>query len=629
MVVLFLTDRLSRRGGADLHLRQVVAASVERGDQVILAYGRADDGVRPPTGADAVRVRGLAPRTHVRAGLRRLPELLSSSDLVHVQNVMNPAALEAAATTGRTVVTVQDHRFFCPGPGRTLPDGSRCRSRMSDAACRSCLPDTGYRERMLELTRRRLDALAGTRIVVLSRYMADELEAAGVPGAAVVPPWVESGPPRREPGDAFLLAGRLVWHKDVASAHRAWTDAGRPLPLRVAGAGPFARTLDDTDRLGWLDAGAFHDQLDRARALLFPARWQEPFGIAGVEALAHGTPVVVADVGGTRDWSDAGCVRVAAGDTAAMTSAIRHLADDPAAAARLGEQGRAAVTRRFARARIEPMLSAVHDAVAGRDRSCGAPPPPRRPRVVAVMPAYNAARTLEACVADIPGACVDEVLLVDDASHDETVAVARRLGLTVHRHERNRGYGGNQKTCYTRALDDGADVVVMVHPDHQYDPRIIPDLVTPLLEGRCDAVFGSRILGGRTREGGMPVWKYAANVALTAVENAVLRAHLTEYHSGFRAYSRRYLEAVRFTENSDDFVFDSEIIAQGVLAGMRIEEVPISTRYFDEASEIGVIASVRYGLAILRLLARFVLHARGVRRDDALVPRPGIGSSVA
>jgi len=236
-------------------------------------------------------------------------------------------------------------------------------------------------------------------------------------------------------------------------------------------------------------------------------------------------------------------------------------------------------------------------------------------KVVVVMPAYNAARTLEACVADVPTDCVDEVILVDDASGDETVAIARRLGLTVIRHDRNRGYGGNQKTCYTEALARGAEIAVMVHPDHQYDPRIIPELLAPLREGRADAVFGSRMLGGKALEGGMPRWKYAANVALTAIENGVLGLHLTEYHSGFRAYTRRYLEAVPFRLNSDAFVFDSEIIVQGVIAGQRIVEVPIATRYFPEASQIGLAASTRYGLAILRLLARYLLHRSGLRRS--------------
>ncbi|HVN76956.1 MAG TPA: glycosyltransferase family 2 protein [Thermoanaerobaculaceae bacterium] len=246
----------------------------------------------------------------------------------------------------------------------------------------------------------------------------------------------------------------------------------------------------------------------------------------------------------------------------------------------------------------------------------------RTGKVIVVMPAYNAAKTLEACVADIPDGCADEVILVDDASRDDTVEVANRLGLTVFRHAANRGYGGNQKTCYREALARGADIVVMVHPDHQYDPRIIPRLVEPLAAGEADAVFGSRILGGRTREGGMPRWKYVANLALTRLENAVLGLRLTEFHSGFRAYSRRYLETVRFPENSDDFVFDSEIIAQGVIAGLTVCEIPIATRYFPEASQIGVWRSIVYGLGIVRMLARFTLHRLGLRRRDQFEPIP-------
>jgi glycosyltransferase involved in cell wall biosynthesis len=233
-----------------------------------------------------------------------------------------------------------------------------------------------------------------------------------------------------------------------------------------------------------------------------------------------------------------------------------------------------------------------------------------RPRVVVIMPAFNAARTLAACVAEVPRNLADEIVLVDDASHDDTVAIARGLGLTVLVHPENRGYGGNQKTCYREALRRDAGIVVMVHPDHQYNPQVIPQLLEPILEGRSDAVFGSRMLGGAVREGGMPWWKVVGNVVLTKLENAVFGLRLTEYHSGFRAYSRAYLESVNLEANSDDFVFDSEIIAQGVVAGMRIAEIPIATRYFPEASQIGFGRSVVYGLDILRLLIRFALHRR-------------------
>jgi glycosyltransferase involved in cell wall biosynthesis len=241
------------------------------------------------------------------------------------------------------------------------------------------------------------------------------------------------------------------------------------------------------------------------------------------------------------------------------------------------------------------------------------PPPPRDRKVVVVLPAYNAEKTLRATLDDIPMDWVDEILLVDDASRDGTVALARELGLRVVVHPQNRGYGGNQKTCYRTAMDElGGDIMVMVHPDHQYDPTVVPQLVQPLLDGTCDAVFGSRMLGGRPIEGGMPKWKYFANLFLTMIENATFYVFLSEYHSGFRAYSRRYLESVDFEANSDNFVFDTEIIAQGVAKGMRIREVPIQTRYFPEASQIGFWRSVRYGLEILRTMILFKLHRKRI-----------------
>ena len=251
---------------------------------------------------------------------------------------------------------------------------------------------------------------------------------------------------------------------------------------------------------------------------------------------------------------------------------------------------------------------------AGEPRRPGdeAPAAGRRPKIAVVMPAYNAEKTLERTYHDIPTGTVDDVILVDDRSRDRTVEVARRLGLHVVEHARNRGYGANQKTCYRTALSRGADIVVMVHPDHQYDPRVIPDLIEPLVAGRCDAVFGSRMLGGRPIQGGMPKWKYLGNIFLTAVENATFLIYLTEYHSGFRAYSRGYLEAVNVEANSDGFVFDTEIIAQGMAKGLRIREIPIETRYFDEASQIAFGPSVRYGLAILKTMALYKLHAWGV-----------------
>jgi glycosyltransferase involved in cell wall biosynthesis len=239
--------------------------------------------------------------------------------------------------------------------------------------------------------------------------------------------------------------------------------------------------------------------------------------------------------------------------------------------------------------------------------------PKRNRKVVVVLPAYNAEKTLEATLDDIPKDWVDEILLVDDCSKDRTVEVAKELGIRVVAHETNKGYGGNQKTCYNTAMYElDGEIMVMVHPDHQYDPTIVPELVKPLLEEKCDAVFGSRMLGGRPIEGGMPKWKYFANLFLTMIENATFYVFLSEYHSGFRAYSKRYLESVNYNANSDNFVFDTEIIAQGVAKGMVIREVPIKTRYFKEASQIGFWRSVRYGLEILKTMFLYKLYKKGI-----------------
>jgi glycosyltransferase involved in cell wall biosynthesis len=237
-------------------------------------------------------------------------------------------------------------------------------------------------------------------------------------------------------------------------------------------------------------------------------------------------------------------------------------------------------------------------------------------KVAVVMPAYNAEKTLLKSYQEIPKDWVDDIILVDDASSDGTAGLARSLdGIHVVVHPGNRGYGGNQKTCYRTALERGADICVMVHPDHQYDASVLPDLIEPIALGKADAMFGSRMLGGRPLEGGMPKWKYLANIFLTAVENATFYLYLTEYHSGLRAYSRRYLETVNVEAFSDDFVFDTEIIAAGIWKRMTIREVPIVTRYFEEASQISFTRSCVYGFAILSTMLRFKVHKWGWRQD--------------
>ena len=246
---------------------------------------------------------------------------------------------------------------------------------------------------------------------------------------------------------------------------------------------------------------------------------------------------------------------------------------------------------------------------------------PDAPKVVIVMPAYNAAKTLERTYADIPHDLVDHVILVDDVSRDETVEIAHQLGLEVIVHQQNKGYGGNQKTCYDRALEWGADVVVMLHPDYQYDATRIPDMVSPIAAGEADLVLGSRFLGDPLA-GGMPRWKYVSNRFLTGVENTAFGLRLSEYHTGLRAYSRRLLETIPYQLNSDDFVFDQDLIAQVVAAGgMKVAEIAVPTRYFEEASSVGFRRSVVYGLSTLRVVGRYLLHRSGLRRSAQLRPR--------
>jgi glycosyltransferase involved in cell wall biosynthesis len=247
----------------------------------------------------------------------------------------------------------------------------------------------------------------------------------------------------------------------------------------------------------------------------------------------------------------------------------------------------------------------------------------RRKRVVVVMPAYNAARTLERTYQDIPHSIVDKIILVDDVSRDETVAIARQLGLDVIIHRQNLGYGGNQKTCYDAALAAKADVVVMLHPDYQYDATRIPDLVQPILDGQKDLMLGSRFLGDPLA-GGMPRWKYLSNRFLTILENVAFGLHLSEYHTGFRAYSRELLESIPYRLNSDDFVFDQELVAQAVATRMRVGEIAVPTRYFKEASSVNFRRSVVYGLSTLRVVLRFLLHRLRLRRSRKLANRQTI-----
>ncbi|MFT3916386.1 MAG: glycosyltransferase family 2 protein [Anaeromyxobacteraceae bacterium] len=233
-------------------------------------------------------------------------------------------------------------------------------------------------------------------------------------------------------------------------------------------------------------------------------------------------------------------------------------------------------------------------------------------RVCVVMPAYNAEKTLERTVAELDRSVVDDVIVVDDASRDATKEVAARLGLHVIVHPKNRGYGGNQKTCYREALARGADLVVMVHPDYQYSPKLVPAMASMIASGHFDCVLGSRILGVGARRGGMPLWKYVANRTLTFTENLLLGYKLAEYHTGYRAFSRKLLETLPLEENSDDFVFDNQMLAQALWFGFDIGELTCPTRYFAEASSINFRRSVKYGFGVLGTALEFRLARWGL-----------------
>ena len=244
-------------------------------------------------------------------------------------------------------------------------------------------------------------------------------------------------------------------------------------------------------------------------------------------------------------------------------------------------------------------------------------------KVIVVMPAYNAAQTLKMTYDEVMAqGIVDLVILVDDASHDETTAIAADLPQTrVHVHEKNRGYGGNQKTCYRMALKEGGDIIIMVHPDYQYTPKLIPAMASMIGSGLYHCVLGSRILGGYAVRGGMPLWKYLANRFLTFVENVLIGAKLSEYHTGYRAFSRQLLERLSIEEDSDDFVFDNQMLAQIVWSGYMIAEISCPTKYFAEASSINFRRSVKYGIGCLATAMTFRLAKMGVVKS-ALFPEP-------
>ncbi|WP_278532805.1 glycosyltransferase family 2 protein [Komagataeibacter rhaeticus] len=236
-------------------------------------------------------------------------------------------------------------------------------------------------------------------------------------------------------------------------------------------------------------------------------------------------------------------------------------------------------------------------------------------RIAVVLPAYNAGKTLQQTYDEIPRDIVDDIILTDDASRDNTAELARSLGIHVIEHDTNRGYGGNQKTCYESALARGADIVIMLHPDYQYSPRLIRAMAAMLTSGHYDGVIASRILGKGALQGGMPLYKYVANRALTLTQNILMNAKLSEYHTGYRGWSREVLETIPLEQCSDDFVFDNQMLAQVINAGFRIGEISCPTRYFAEASSINFRRSVKYGLGVLKTSASYRLNRMGIYRE--------------
>ena len=336
---------------------------------VALAVGRVEAGAEPPEGVALHRCRALASPVAATRGLDTLEALLGEAAVVHVHNVMNPLALARAVETGRAVVTVQDHRVFCPGPGHSLPTGARCDRVFGDGACASCLPDPDYRARTVALTAARREGLRGAVLVVLSQYMAGALAAAGLPGAQVLSPPVTAADTPGPLGDHLLIAGRLVGHKGVDLLHAAWEAAGRPLPLKVAGDGPLRDALPGAEHLGWLSRPAWRAAARAARAVLVAPRWQEPFGIAGLEALAEGTALAGWATGGMAEWCHPGLLAIPAGDTEQLAGLMVRLSWDEELCRVAGHAGWQRVRERPGPGALHGVLQGIYDRVSSLSRS--------------------------------------------------------------------------------------------------------------------------------------------------------------------------------------------------------------------------------------------------------------------
>lgn len=363
MRILHLVDRLSTRGGAPRILLDMVEYQAPA-HEIGVACGGVEKGLVLPSGVEVHRIRGLGESVESSRGLGQLAPLLEKADVVHVHTVMNPLALKMAVDSGRALVTVQDHRVFCPGAGKVTLDGTTCEKAMGERVCAGCFENPEYAARLLALTRARRDAIKGATLHVLSRYMERELAAVDLSGAVVLAPWVEAAVEPSCRGDSVLIGGRLVSHKGVLQGVAAWRESGVKADLRVAGAGPLADQMEGVVHLGWLSREQTREEIRRAGVLLFPGRWQEPFGLMAVEALAQGTPVIAMESGGIEEFGDAGCELVARGDVHAMARILSRLWQQPSRMESLGRAGWELVRERFSISVLGPRLNALYERVA-------------------------------------------------------------------------------------------------------------------------------------------------------------------------------------------------------------------------------------------------------------------------
>ena len=355
MRILHLADRFPGRGGADAFLLDWMESFWGESQRLLVGRG---SGVLSGPVVLVGTCSDLASSSAQQKRFGQIQEQFDWADQIHLHNIMNPTVIQMAVDTGRATAVVQDHRVFCPGRGKETAAGVVCDVSMSAENCASCFDDQAYGDRLITVTQARRDALVGAKLVVLSQYMAKELHAVGLSGAVVHPPAISTSPPALPERQAFLMGGRLVSHKGIAWGYEAWVRSGVRAPLNLVGSGPEAEICPEATRLGWLKPQDLRASLRGARALIFPARWQEPYGILGVEALAEGTPVILMDSGGAGDWANQGVIHIERGDVDAMAAAIRFVWENPTKAEALGQEGQAWVRSACSKEKLFPQRKA-------------------------------------------------------------------------------------------------------------------------------------------------------------------------------------------------------------------------------------------------------------------------------